>query len=124
MVTRTETREEFEARLLRQADEADAGAYDHIFARHDDYLISQLPDGYIYEGGPRRPHRPDPARRYLDRVGIRRGAYRPQGEDHSPLEPLFRPADSPLRPVGVVHHQFACVRVILPEYVYRQPRRR
>ena len=58
MVTRTETREEFEARLLRQADEADAGAYDHIFARHDDYLISQLPDGYIYEGG--RVVRTDP----------------------------------------------------------------
>ena len=58
MVTRTETREEFEARLLRQAAEAEAGAFDHIFARHDDYLISQLPDGHIYEGG--RVVRTDP----------------------------------------------------------------
>ena len=49
MVTRTETREEFEARLLRQSDEADAGAYDHIFARGRDYLISQLPDGYAFD---------------------------------------------------------------------------
>ncbi len=49
--TRTETREEFEARLLRQADEAAAGAYDHIFARGLDYLISQLPDGYAWDEG-------------------------------------------------------------------------
>ena len=42
---RTETREEFEARLLRQSDEADAGAFDHIFERQHDYLLSQLPDG-------------------------------------------------------------------------------
>ena len=49
MATRTETREEFEARLLRQSDEADAGAYDHIFQRHHDYLLSQLPDGYTYD---------------------------------------------------------------------------
>ena len=48
---RTETREEFEARLLRQSDEADAGAYDHLAARALDYLISQLPDGYTYEDG-------------------------------------------------------------------------
>ena len=47
MVTRTETREEFEAQLLREADEADAGAYDHLAAAGRDYLISQLPDGYI-----------------------------------------------------------------------------
>ena len=47
MVTRTETREEFEAGLLRESDAADAGAYDHIFQRATDYLISQLPDGYI-----------------------------------------------------------------------------
>ncbi len=51
MVTRTETREEFEARLLRQSDEADAGAYDHIFQRSRDYLISQLPDGYVFKDG-------------------------------------------------------------------------
>ncbi len=51
MVTRTETREEFEARLLRQSDEADAGAYDHIFQRHHDYLLSQLPDGYVFKDG-------------------------------------------------------------------------
>ena len=51
MVTRTETREEFEARLLRQSDEADAGAYGHLAARGLDYLISQLPDGYILKDG-------------------------------------------------------------------------
>ena len=50
MVTRTETREEFEARLIRESDAADAGAYDHIFQRATDYLISQLPDGYILRG--------------------------------------------------------------------------
>ena len=47
MVTRTETREERDARLTREADAADAGAYDHLAARGRDYLISQLPDGYI-----------------------------------------------------------------------------
>ena len=47
MVTRTETREEFEAQLIRESDAADAGAYDHLAARGLDYLISQLPDGYI-----------------------------------------------------------------------------
>ena len=47
MVTRTETREERDARLARDSDAADAGAYDHIFQRARDYLISQLPDGYI-----------------------------------------------------------------------------
>ncbi len=46
MVTRTETREERDARLIR---ESDAAAYDHIFQRSRDYLISQLPDGYILE---------------------------------------------------------------------------
>ena len=50
-MTSTETSEEFEARLLRQSDAVDAGEYDHIFARHDDYLISQLPDGYILKDG-------------------------------------------------------------------------
>ncbi len=51
MVTRTETREERDARLIRESDAADAGAYDHVFARGRDYLISQLPDGYAFEGG-------------------------------------------------------------------------
>ena len=51
MVTRTETREEFEARLLRQSDEADAGAYDHIFERMLNDMINRLPDGYTYEDG-------------------------------------------------------------------------
>ncbi len=51
MVTRTETREEFEARMLRESDAVDAGAYDHITARGRDYLISRLPDGYTYEDG-------------------------------------------------------------------------
>ncbi len=51
MVPRTETREEFEARLLCQADEADAGAYDHIFQKNHDYMISQLPDGYVFKDG-------------------------------------------------------------------------
>ena len=47
MVTRTETREERDARLARDSDAADAGAYDHIFQRHRDYLLSQIPDGYV-----------------------------------------------------------------------------
>ena len=57
---RTETREEFEARLLRQSDEADAGAYDHIFARGRDYLISQLPDGYVFDDDTGHIVRTDP----------------------------------------------------------------
>ena len=51
MVARTETLEEREARLLRESDAADAGAYDDIAARGRDYLISQLLDGYTYEDG-------------------------------------------------------------------------
>ncbi len=51
MVTRTETREERDARLIRESDAADAGAYDHIFARQHDAVISRLPDGYAYEEG-------------------------------------------------------------------------
>ena len=51
MATRTETPEEFEARLLRQFDfdEADTGAFDHIFERKHDYMLSQLPDGYAFD---------------------------------------------------------------------------
>ena len=51
MVTRTETREERDARLIRESDAADAGAYDHIFARQRDAVISRLPDGYVYVEG-------------------------------------------------------------------------
>ncbi len=51
MVTRTETREEFEARLTRQSEAADAGAYDHIFQRSTDYMLSQIPDGYVFKDG-------------------------------------------------------------------------
>ena len=51
MVTRTETREERDARLIRESAAADAGEYDHIFQRATDYLISQLPDGYILKDG-------------------------------------------------------------------------
>ena len=49
---RTETREERDARLIRESDAADAGEgeYAQIFAEGRDYLISQLPDGYTYEG--------------------------------------------------------------------------
>ena len=46
---RAETREERDARLLRQSDEAEAGAFDHIFERQHDYLLSQLPDGYAFD---------------------------------------------------------------------------
>ena len=49
--TAEETREQFEARLLRQSDEADAGAYDHIFGPMIDDLFSQMPDGYIIVEG-------------------------------------------------------------------------
>ena len=51
MVTRTETREERDARLIRESDAADKGEYDHIFARQHDAVISRLPDGYAYEEG-------------------------------------------------------------------------
>ena len=51
MSTRTETREEFEARLIRQSEDADAGAYDHIFDAMLDDLISSLPEGYGFENG-------------------------------------------------------------------------
>ena len=51
MVTRTETREERDARLTRESDAADAGAYDHIFVRQRDAVISRLPDGYVYAEG-------------------------------------------------------------------------
>ncbi len=51
MVTRSETREEFEVRLIRQSDEADAGAYDHIRARAREYMLSQIPDGYVFKDG-------------------------------------------------------------------------
>lgn len=45
----SETREEFEARLQRQAEEAEAGAYDDVLAEQLRYLLSQLPDGYILD---------------------------------------------------------------------------
>ena len=50
---RTETREERDARLIRESDAADAGEgeYAQIFQRATDYLISQLPDGYILKDG-------------------------------------------------------------------------
>lgn len=44
-----ETRKEFEDRLERQSDEADAGAYDHVFAEMIDDLVNQLPEGYVFE---------------------------------------------------------------------------
>lgn len=46
-----ETRQEFEARLMRQSDEADAGAFDDHFAEMIRDLISQLPKGYVFENG-------------------------------------------------------------------------
>ena len=51
MVTRAETREEFEARMLRESEAVDAGAYDDIRARAHDYLLSQIPDGYMLKDG-------------------------------------------------------------------------
>ena len=42
MATRTETREEFEARMLRESEAVDAGAYDDIRALDRDYLLSQM----------------------------------------------------------------------------------
>ena len=50
MATRPETRDEFEARLARESDAADAGAYDHVFERMLNDMISRLPDGYEYNG--------------------------------------------------------------------------
>lgn len=46
---RSETTEEFEARLRRQQEEVDAGAYDDVLADHIHYLENQLPDGYILD---------------------------------------------------------------------------
>ena len=51
MVTRAETREEFEARMLRESEAVDAGAYDDIRAMDRDYLMSQIPDGYALKDG-------------------------------------------------------------------------
>lgn len=55
MVTseRSETTEEFEARLQRQQEEVEAGAYDDVLADNVDYLERQLPDGYILDGSSR-----------------------------------------------------------------------
>ena len=46
---RSETTEEFEARLQRQQEEVGAGTYDDVLADHIRYLESQLPDGYILD---------------------------------------------------------------------------
>ena len=46
---RSETTEEFEARLQRQQEEVEAGAYDDVLADHIRYLENQLPDGYILD---------------------------------------------------------------------------
>ncbi len=51
MVTRSETREEFEAQMLRESEAADAGAYDHLRARAREYMLSQIPDGYAFKDG-------------------------------------------------------------------------
>ena len=80
-----ETREEFEARLLRQSDEADAGAYDHIFERTLNDMISPAAGRLHIRRRRHRPHRPEPARSCLDRGDIRRGAYRPNGQARSSL---------------------------------------
>ena len=49
MTTRSENPEEYDARLLRQAEDPEAAAFDHL-AGGVDYLISQLPDGYAWDG--------------------------------------------------------------------------
>ena len=46
---RSETAEEFDARLQRQQAEVEAGTYDDVLAEHVHYLESQLPDGYILD---------------------------------------------------------------------------
>ena len=46
---RPETREEFEARLMRLSDEADAGAFDDFVEAAIAYLVSQLPEGYALD---------------------------------------------------------------------------
>ena len=48
---RSETREEFEARLMRLSDEADAGATDDFRAAAIAYLESQAPEGYALVDG-------------------------------------------------------------------------
>ena len=48
---RPETREEFEARLMRLSDEADAGAFDDFRAEAMAYFESQLPEGYGVDSG-------------------------------------------------------------------------
>ena len=48
---RSETREEFEARLMRLSDEADAGAFDHFVEAAISYLESQAPEGYAFVDG-------------------------------------------------------------------------
>ncbi|MCY4620473.1 MAG: hypothetical protein OXD34_01360 [bacterium] len=55
MVTRErrETTEEFEARLQRQQEEVEAGAYDDVLAENVRYLERQLPDGYVLDGSSR-----------------------------------------------------------------------
>ena len=47
----TETREEFEERLIRQSAAADAGEYGSIFAEMVEDLVNHLPDGYVLEDG-------------------------------------------------------------------------
>lgn len=46
---RSETTEEFEARLQKQQAEVDAGVYDDVLGDHIRYLERQLPDGYILD---------------------------------------------------------------------------
>ena len=46
---RSETTDEFEARLRRQQEEVEAEAYDDVLADHIEYLESRLPDGYILD---------------------------------------------------------------------------
>ena len=51
MAARTETSEEFEAQMLRESEAADAGAYDHLRVRAREYMLSQIPDGYVFKDG-------------------------------------------------------------------------
>lgn len=48
---RPETREEFEARLMRLSDEADTGTTDDFVEAAIAHLVSQLPDGYALDDG-------------------------------------------------------------------------
>ena len=48
---RTETREEWEARYQRLADDAEAGCFDHEVAAAISEMLSHMPAGYAFDMG-------------------------------------------------------------------------